>query len=205
VLVLPTVSAPARRTLRALLQGNPEVGRQLVVVTGDGIGMNTFFRDREFAWPVRSLRVPVVLFLHADPFAWDRPGSGATPPPGYDLLEPAEGMVRSSTEDVRLFTLITRTVARAAFPDGAGGVAEGPDAVARRLHALTPEFFDAAGNRRSGTGEHVVVLRPVFPGESRSGKRPDATLDVYTRVPESPAWTRLHSTPLGRAAGGHSE
>jgi hypothetical protein len=203
--VLPTVSAPARRTMRALVQGNPAVGRQLVAVTGDGLGMNTFFRDREFAWPVRSIPVPFVLFLHADPFGWDKPVAGPAAPPGYELTAPQPGAVRSSTEDVRLFTRMTQIIVTAAFPDGAGKLAGGPDAVAERLRSLTPAFFDRAGNRRSGTGEHVVVLRPVLPGEARNGKRADATLDVYTRPHGNPAWTRIHSNPLGRVTGGLSE
>ncbi len=91
MLVLPTVSAPARRTLRALVQGNPTVGRQLVAMTGDGIGVNTFFRDRDFAWPVRSLPIPVVLFTHADPFAWDVPGEPPSAPPEYELRRARTG------------------------------------------------------------------------------------------------------------------
>ena len=114
VLVLPTVSAPARRTLRALIQGNPNIGRQLVAMTGDGIGVNTFFRDRDFAWPVRSLSIPVVLFTHADPFAWDEPG-GPSPPKDYALTPPAPGGVRSSTEDIQHFTRMARVIAAAHF------------------------------------------------------------------------------------------
>jgi hypothetical protein len=196
LLVIPTVSAPARRTLRAIVQGEPDVGRQLVAVTGDGMSVNTFFRDREFAWPVRSLPVPVVLFTHAHPFDWDKPGAGPPAPPGYEQLAPAPGAVRSSTEEVGLFTRLARVVAAAAFPDGAPAVAAGPDAVAARLRALGPPFFDANGDRRAGTGEHVVVLRPGFPGEGRGGP----ALEVYARHPDGPGWRRVNVTPLGRPA-----
>jgi hypothetical protein len=205
VLVLPTVSAPARRTLRALVQGDPEVGRQLVAVNGDGLGMNTFFRDREFAWPVRSLPIPFVLFTHADPFGWDRPGDGPPPPPGYELAAPPPGEVRTSTEDIRLFTRMAGIVAAGVFPDGSAEIARSPKEVADRLHSLSTPFFDAAGDRLSDTGEYVVALRPVFPGDIPPRPNTDATLEVYTRQPIHPGWTRVHAIPLGHTHGGHAE
>jgi hypothetical protein len=206
VLVIPTVSAPARRTLRSLVQGNPTVGQQLVAVTGDGIGVNTFFRDREFAWPVRSLPIPVVLFLHADPFGWDKPGAGRAPPAGYELPEPAPGAVRSSVEDIQLFSRLARVVAAAAFPDGTAEIIRTPDALGERLRNLTPKFFDAAGNRKKETGEHVVVLRPTVNGNGPPERGPvDAVLEVYTRPAGGQTWSRIHSRPLGRADGGRGE
>jgi hypothetical protein len=206
VLVLPAVSAPVRRTLRALVQGDPGVGRRLVVLNGDGIGVNTLFRDREFLWPVRSLPVPVAIFTHADPFAWDRPGEGPAPPPGYELPPPDPGGVRSTTEEIQLYARAARVIAAAAFPDGSAAVVAGPDELAHNLRHLTPAFFDAAGNRLSGTGEHVVVLRPVFPGEGPNGRGDaEARLEVYTRRPGDPAWVRLHDLPLARTNGGHGE
>jgi len=206
VLVIPTVTAPARRTLRTLVQGNPEIGRQLVAVTGDGMGVNTFFRDRDFAWPVRSLTIPLVFFTHADPFAWDMPGSGRTPPHDYELPPPEPGGVRSSTEDIQLFTRLTHILAAGAFPEGGTEVAASPDEVAARLRDLKPAFFDAAGNRRSETGEHVVVLRPIFPGDAPAGQRhADAMLEVYARQAESREWKRIHTQPLSRPTGGPTE
>ena len=91
-------------------------------MTGDGIGVNTFFRDRDFAWPVRSIPVPVVLFTHADPFAWDVPG-GPAPPRDYLLSPPEPGGTRSSTEDIQHFTRLTRIVAAGLFPDGGKEIA----------------------------------------------------------------------------------
>src|SRR5262245_15865320 len=157
LLVLPTVSAPARRTLRALVQGKPDIGEQLVAITGDGIGVNTFYRDRDFAWPVRSLPVPVVLFTHADPFAWDVP-VGPAPPHDYAIAPPATGQIRSTTEDIQHFTRLARIVAEGLFPAGGHEVAHSPDAASAALRSL--KYFDEDGNRLSGTGEHVVVLRP---------------------------------------------
>jgi hypothetical protein len=209
VLVIPTVSAPARRTLRALVHGDPSVGRQLVALTGDGMSVNTFYRDRDFAWPVRSIPVPVVLFTHADPLGWDVPGNGSPPPPGYELRRPGPDEVRSSTEEIILFNRLTRVVAAALFPSGSAAVARDPGAVAAGLRRSHPAFFDPAGDRLSGTGEHVVVLRPAFPGESRDGRpHPDAALEVYVRQDGGSGWLRLHSRPLPRpdeSAAGESE
>ncbi|WP_439620386.1 hypothetical protein [Gemmata sp.] len=204
VLVIPTVSAPARRTLRALVQGDPGVGRQLVAITGDGMGVNTFFRDREFAWPTRSISIPLVLFTHADPFGWDAPG-GAAPPAGYELTAPRPGAVRSSTEDIRLYTRLTRVVAAAAFPDGEADLVATPDRLDERLRAQRPAFFDRSGDRLSGTGEHVVVLRPTFAAESARGKQPDGVLEVYSRQPGRGEWVRVHARPLSRPEGGPQE
>jgi hypothetical protein len=204
ILVIPTVSAPARRTLRALVQGNPNVGRQLVAVTGDGMGVNTFFRDREFAWPVRSIAIPLVLFTHADPFAWDQPGEHSAPP-GFELKPPTPGKSRSSTEDIRLYTRLTRVVAAAIFPDGETTLTATPELVAERLRGLRPAFFDAFGNRLSGTGEHVVVLRPNFHPDAHRNKQPDGTLEVYARRTGEEGWVRVHSRPLSRIEGGTRE
>ncbi len=199
MLVIPTVSAPARRTMRWLVQGNPAIGRQLVALTGDGISVNTFFRDREFAWPVRSLPVPMVLFTHADPLGWDQLGVGHKPPPDYELTQPAPGEVRSSTEDIRLFTRVTRVLAQALFPNGSNHVVTNADEFVKRLQDERPAFFDTAGDRLDDTGEHVVVLRPIFPGEERTElSKADATLEVYTRTDHSTGWTLVHSRSLGR-------
>jgi hypothetical protein len=206
VLIIPTASAPARRTIRGLVQGNPAIGHQLVAVTGDGLGVNVFFRDRDFAWPVRSLPVPFVQFTHADPFGWDSPNGQVAPPPGYELTPPQPGAARSSTEDIRLFTRMAQVVTTAAFPEGSTTLANNPDVVANRLRTATPPFFDAAGDRLSGTGEHVVVLRPVFPGDISNSKRPyDAILEVYVRKPVGPGWSLLHALPLGHSHGGRPE
>ena len=196
-LVIPTVTGPARRVLGALAQGNPAVARRLVALTGDGISVNALFRDGEFAWPVRTVPVPLVLFTHTDPFDWDEPGDPPAPR-GYELVPPGKpGEVRSSTEDVQLFNTLIRVVARGAFADGTGRVADGPDALAGRFRALSPPFFDPSGNRVSGSGEHIVVLRPTRPVEG-TVMFADALIEVWTREPGRP-WVRLHARPVVQA------
>lgn len=205
ILVLPTVSAPARRTLRALVQGDPKIGRRLVAITGDGISVNTFFRDRDYAWPIRSLPVPIVLFTHANPFGWDIPGIGKVAPPGYELNAPRQGEVRTTTEDIRLFGRLADILTTAVFLDGRTEIVASSDEIVDYFRRLTPSFFDPHGNRMSNTGEHVVVLRPTFPGDVPGPTQRDGTLEVYTRLPGSPGWTLIHTLQLGRPYGGSTE
>jgi hypothetical protein len=172
-----------------------------VALTGDGISVNTFYRDRDFAWPVRSLPVPVVLFTHADPFAWDVPG-GPAPPGDYTIAQPAPGQTRSTTEDIQHFTRLARIVAEALFPGGSLEVSHSPDAVSSAMRSL--KFFDEDGNRLSGTSEHVVVLRPTEgPDAAPGGLHTEAVLEVYIREGVDRTWSRLHAQPLTRPNGGH--
>ncbi len=194
ILVIPTVTAPARRVLGALAQGSVGGARRLVAVTGDGIPVNALFRDGEFAWPVRAVPIPLVLFTHTDPFDWDEPND-PTPPKGYELIPPGKpGEVKNSTEDIQLFSTLTRVVARGAFADGGDRVADSPDAMAERFRALSPAFFDASGNRASGFGEHVVALRPT-PRAEGVVTYPDAVIEVWTRKPGE-GWNRIRSRPV---------
>ena len=191
LLVVPTVTGPARRVLGALAEGNPAVARRLVAVTGDGISVNTLFRDGEFAWPVRAIPIPLVLFTHTDPFGWDERGANPAPPRGYELTPPARlGDVKSSTEDILLFSTLVRVLARGAFPDGGDTLVDGPDTLAARFHTLSPPFFDKVGNRLRGSGEYVVVLRPT-PRTGLGAPMPDATINVYTR--RDGEWVCVHS------------
>ncbi|HEX4610711.1 MAG TPA: hypothetical protein VH092_21150, partial [Urbifossiella sp.] len=204
LLVLPTgSSAPARRILLALAERVPGSGRRLVALTGDGMSVNTFYRDAEWAWPARSIPIPMVLFAHANPVGWDDP-TDTTPPPGY-RLEP-----KTTTEEVFLDHTIGRTLIAAAFapvpPGQPARLLGAADEVAAHLRVRSDKFFDDKGNRRSLGGEHVVVVRPTLRyGDTHLGRpRPDATIDVYRREDDGVSWKRAGSVlvqPPGRTKG----
>jgi hypothetical protein len=189
LLVIPTGStAPARRVLLALSERVPQAGRRLVAVNGDGLSINTFYRDAEWAWPARSIPIPVVLFAHHNPFGWDAP-SDTRPPPGY-RLEP-----KTTTEEVLLDTNLVRMVADAAMPPGASNdrrLAARADDVAERLRNRPDKFFDR-GNRRGLSGEHVAVLRPTLRyGDTSPGAvRPESTIEVYRRQDDGRTWIKV--------------
>jgi hypothetical protein len=186
LLVLPTVTQPARRLLRTLADSAPLIGQRLVAVTGDGIPVNALYRDGEFAWPVNTLPVPLVLFTHSDPVGWDEPG--ATPPAGYELHPP------TSTEDVLHFAEMMRIVAEGCYPPG--DVLTRADDLASRLHARHPAFFDPAGNRLGGTGEYVVALWPRSE-DGTSGPRAisQATLEVWRRTDDQ-RWQKVRTVEV---------
>ncbi len=185
LLVLPTITQPARRLLRTLAESAPQVGHRLVSVTGDGIPVNALYRDGEFAWPIHALPVPLVLFTHHDPVGWDPPGRDPPPPAGYELKPP------NSTEDVLHFAQLTRVVAEACYPPPdaagsaatAGGLLVRADDLAARLRDRRPAFFDADGNRLGGTGEFVVALWPrTEDGNAGPRTLAQATMEVWRRA-----------------------
>ncbi|MBX9624260.1 MAG: hypothetical protein K2X82_10670 [Gemmataceae bacterium] len=182
LVVVPTVSGPARRVLLALAERVPQAGRRLVAVNGDGASANTYFRDAEWAWPARSIPIPMVFFTHDHPFGWDAPGDPA--PPGYRLVP------KNTTEEVRLDTTIGRIVADAVFPPGSGRIADRADEVAARLRDRPDRFFDARGNRRGESGEYVVVVRPTtrYGDLTPGAPRPEAVIEVYRRAAAGRTW-----------------
>jgi len=203
LLVLPTTSPPARRFLRTLCEAAPFAEQRLVAITGDGFGMNIIYRDSEFAWPVRSLPIPLVMFSHNQPFCWD--AAAATKANSDYALRPP-----NSTEDVLHFTELGRQVIEAVFPSNGdssnadqpgltlkNGLVSRADQMAERLRNQSPAFFDANGDRLSRTGEYVVVLRPTVIGEAPVVPAPpDATIEVYRRGTGGKGWDRLQTLPL---------
>jgi hypothetical protein len=192
VLVLPTgASGPARRVLLALSERVPQAGRRFVAVTGDGLSVNTVFRDAEFAWPARSIPIPLIMFAHQNPFGWDEPGTPA-PPEGYALDRDS----KTSTQDIRLYTEMAVILADTVFPPTGPqpGMATRANDLRERIKAHPLDLFDALGNRkdRSGDGEHVVVLRPTQRyGADPAVPRPDAVVEVYRRSSGENGWVRV--------------
>lgn len=180
LLNLPTVPAPARRLLRTLAESSPRLSQRIVVLNGDGVTVNTVLRDGGFAWPIHALPVPIVMFTHNDPTAWDD-----------ELVAP------TSTEDVLHLAELAKLSFAALFTGGLPGSA---DEFADRLKAGPDPFFHPDGSRRAGRGEHVVLLKPA--GAGRAAGQPDARLDVFRRA--ASGWTLTRSLPIvqSRAGGG---
>jgi hypothetical protein len=176
LLVLPGITQPSRRLLRAVLDAYPAAAEKLVVLTGDGIPINAVLRDGEFAWPVAAVPVTMALFAHNSPTAWDAVTD--RPPPGY-MFKPPNG-----TEEAMHFGELGRRVLEACFPPNGPLLTSGNELI-DRLRSPRPAFFDANGERRGGTGEQVAVIRP----------RPEPTLTVWRRGPDG-GWERLPNTPL---------
>jgi hypothetical protein len=175
LLVLPVSPHPARRLLTALNAASPEIGRHLVALTGDSINLNHVYRDGPLMWNVRIVPIPLVFFAHQNPVAWD-------PPPQSDTALAVRLDPPNSTDEVLHFADMVRILCRTIFPQSRSAGANSPivsraDDLAARLRSLDPPYFDDLGNRRVGTGEFVIYLRPRRPDDPA---RPLATLEVWT-------------------------
>jgi hypothetical protein len=185
LLVATGSAAPIRRFVRALARSAPLQARRFVVATGDAIAFNTIYRDRRVAWPVQDLPFALVLFCHQNPVD---PAAGFQP---LGSSEGDDGTSATGTEDILLYGNIFEALAQCAAKD------RRPAALAARLADLRLTgnglgfaggslLFTAEGNRRGGTGEHVVCLRPRFQG---GRVLPEATIEVWAwRAGASPEW-----------------
>ena len=168
MLILPAATQPARRMLQAIAERSQRLTRRLVVVTGDGIPVNALLRDGDFAWRAGALPVPLVLFTHNDPIAWD---DGIRWPRG-------PGSDSNTTEEFMHFAEMARIVIGGCYPSPTGELVTRSDDLIARLHARRPAFFDSNGERLRGTGEFVVTL---LPREDAEGTRGTAQLSVWRR------------------------
>jgi hypothetical protein len=186
LLIVPTAAAPARRFLRTLSGAAPGIGRKLVAINGDGMGVNTILRDGEFAWPVRVMNIPMVLFTHNNPVGWDE----ATNYDGtFKLIPP------NSTEDVLHFADMVASFTQAAYCEGESkSLTSSSEEFAKQLRNTPPVVFDSTGNRVGGRGEHVCVVMPRTETEEANGL-PDATFQVWRRTPER-GWLLVRSRVL---------
>jgi hypothetical protein len=199
LLILTGQSGPARRFLRAVERYSPQPARRIVVATGDGLSFNTVYRDRQIAWPIQDLPYDLVFFCHRNPVdreAGFRPVGEAAPD------AEATAAATTGTEDVLLYQDVIEALAYAQAAADADA-----DVLRPRLSAIrigtdgritgsaggTP-FFDAAGERRSGTGEHVVWLHPQIELQAQKEPfgndrepvmrvQPAATLEVWAWQP----------------------
>jgi hypothetical protein len=163
LLLLPADSERARRFLHTLIRrAAPPDLKNLVVLAGDSLSLNTVLRDRNIAWNIQDLPVPLVMFSHRNPVDAEVGFTEAT----------TAG--ETGTEDLLLYRDILEAILLSAY-DGTTLTASSDD-LAENLHQLfwangrvmraTPLgdqarlLFSADGNRQAGTGEHIIVLRP---------------------------------------------
>jgi hypothetical protein len=211
ILVLPASAQRMRRYLNLLCQLAPHAARNLVVVNGDDINFNNVYRDRDFAWNALDLPVPLVFFAHRNPV--DREAGVAWPFDWQRREEEGKKRTTTGTHDMLLFRDIVEAMLYAAFEDGhlLGDAERVRDRlrhstwrgapVDRVQNALVPRagspsgtpLFHHDGDRRSGTGEHIVCLRPNFlaPDDRLDAQRP-CTISIYRLDPvATPAWRLL--------------
>ena len=194
LLIVTGQTQPSRRLLRDLARSAPDAPRQFVVAMGDALGFNTIYRDRQVTWPIQDLPFRLVFFSHRNPIDVSA---------GFHLStgEGSSGRTRAAgTEDVLLYRDIVEAVALAFQRSGTGCTTA--EELARGLHAVQQvhdhielpaegragvALFSPDGQRGSGTGEHVVYLRPV-----RQGDRvlPRAVIEVWARQGDR-SWLRV--------------
>lgn len=186
LLILTGQSQPSRRFLRALVRSVPDLADRLVVAGGDAISFNTVYRDRQIAWDIQDLPFPLVFFCHRNPI--DR-GAGFRPHSERDDPDEANDTAATGTEDVLLYADIVEALLQAGAPAG-GSPSVNADELAQRLAGarllnerivLGSEgipLFGPDGHRLSGTGEHVVCLRPTF-NDFHDRLLPQATIEVW--------------------------
>jgi hypothetical protein len=181
LLVVAGQSQPSRRFLRALNVNLAAWERRFVIATGDTLAFNTVYRDRNITWPIQDLPFPLVFFCHRNPVS---SASGFEPDQSSGRVQSASS---SGTEDLLLFKDIVRALLQTSFADG--NLLDKSEAVGERLGALQRSdvvddappgelLFDEEGNRRTGTGEHVVWLEPSI---EKLRVWPKSTITVWSR------------------------
>ncbi|HTU93573.1 MAG TPA: hypothetical protein VMF69_26065 [Gemmataceae bacterium] len=203
LLIVAGQSQPSRRFLRGLVRGVPSLSKrvEIVVATGDAISFNTVYRDGQVAWNIQDLPFPLVFFCHRNPIDAEA-GFRA----GSDEGEQAEAdehntTAETGTEDMLLFGDIVETLVQTVAPVGVTPCANAEELAERLADArlagerIVPDpagipFFDAEGQRQSGTGEHIVWLKPIWLFDRLL---PRATIEVW-------AWRRRDES-----RGGHGQ
>lgn len=191
LLVLPAANqGPARRFLRGLVRSSPVEARRFVVATGDGISFNTVYRDRHVSWPIQDLPFDLIFFSHRNPVD-ARAGFRAEGERRPD--QPGQGSPATGTDDLLLFSDMVKTLVHASYL-GDEAPRTGDELRQRLAEARWKDggvrfrtdgelLFDDDGHRRTGTGEHIVWLRPALQGEQ---VLPRATIQVWSWPSQRP-------------------
>ena len=228
ILVLPAAVQRMRRYLSFLCQVSPKAARNLVVVNGDAISFHNIYRDRDFAWNIMDMPVSLVFFSHRNPvdtsaaaawgFAWERDEDKKLSTTGtHDLLlyrDIIEAMLYAAFENGRLLADADRVrerLLRTCWREVTDAAPDDPrnhrvqNALVHNDPALTGrELFDAIGNRRPGTGEHIVWLRPNFVDDRLNLLQP-ATISIWRLelAGDRQSWHEVdrHATTYNRPRG----
>ncbi len=176
LLILPTTTTAARRFLREMTGSTPLIGKHLVAVTGDSIGINDVYRDGALLWNIRDVPVPLVFFAHQNPIGWD------------DELQPP-----TATDELLLFSRLFEVLIHSAFPPE-GEAPSNSDALGVLLRTQRIVPFDHDGNRKEGE-EYVVYVRPEISDNGRIGDQ--AAIEVWRRSRGEKVWRPVEtSLPL---------
>jgi len=187
-------AVPTRRFLRALVRLAPDYMRRFVVATGGALSFNTVYRDRQVAWPIQDLPFRLVFFCHNDP---------VNPEAGFRFRGEApdeSGAAATGTEDVLVNDYMVEALARSFGRDGVFSP-QAAELAARMLQIQLRDgrlgfdstgrrLFRDNGDRRTGTGEHVVRVTPCTEGDR---VLPRATIEVWVRHSDrstGPVWER---------------
>jgi hypothetical protein len=173
LLIVPTATTPERRFLRALAGESPLIGKHLVAVNGDAIGLNDVYRDGALLWNIRDVPVPVVFFAHQNPIGWDE-----------DLPAPA------ATDEALLFAKMAGVLIGAACSANDRGLVANADVLRERIRTQQIVPFDDDGNRKDGE-EYVVCLRPEITYSGRI--QAQASLEVWRRLVFGMGWEQIET------------
>ena len=193
LLILPGTAQPVRRLLHGLMRNAPSEAPRFVVATGDGIPFNTVYRDRQSAWPIQDLPFRLVFFCHRNPVDAEVGFQEVRDIQAADTAG-ERSPTMSGTEDFLLYVDIVETLVQASFLDRSGELRSSMPASGKEMkeklqdaqlkagricfHPDGRQLFDAEGNRRGGTGEHVVCVRPRIEG----GRiQPESIIEVWSR------------------------
>ncbi len=180
ILALPTGAEAARRYLLALTSMAPTHARRIVAVSGDSIGFNDVYRDRDFDWNVLDLPVPLVFFCHRNPM---EKAAGFHREP-----TDAEPWGTTGTDDLLFYQDLLEAVILAATKETE--LVTDADEFRERLQKLRwvneqiswekagPLLFNEGRDRNPGTGERIVCVRPYRDGTKLWNK---STISVWAR------------------------
>jgi hypothetical protein len=167
---------------------------QIVVATGDAVSFNTVYRDRNVSWNIQDLPFPLVFFCHRNPIDADAGFRPLPSEPNQSRGEERDTTAETGTEDVLLFGDIVEALVQTGFPVEVAPCANAAEMAERLSQARREDdrivlgdrgvpLFDREGQRRSGTGEHVVYLQPMWNEDFKDRLLPRAAIEVW-------AWQR---------------